>query len=482
MSSGLDDLQWAWPVVFIAVLLGGGCASFPDQDSPVVSRAPSIPMAATKGPDLRMVWRNFELHPIGQPTAIGEVVVAIVAHRRRLFLVGIDPATGATRWDQPLTPSALRTRERIRITKLGDDKIAYFRPIRDDYIHGYAELVVADVRTGVDLAKSPEARFTSNAIVCGGGAALCAITEEWNADKQALVRLEIATRKYVVENSNIPIRMRMLSSIGLFELGNRPVDTLARLRDGKLRWLTSVAAAFPRGFSSAYGWSWGLFAEQEVIVGSVGGPYTLDRERVTYDLARTAATAGFAEGTGDVLWRDRGSEHGCGLWIEDSPVRCRSRGSVTFHDGHTSFDGLDVTVEGFDPATGKTTWSVPVGAAQALAYGDPPAIAGPTRLVLNRPQGPVILDYATGATESPAPGAAFWCLADATYEVASPHWGNRRWTDDERRGGRLAFNCDDRGRPAAVLPSAAATMAAGAQVGRYGVLATRDGLVGFEAR
>ena len=103
------------------------------------------------------------------------------------------------------------------------------------------------------------------------------------------------------------------------------------------------------------------------------------------DLARVAASAGIAEATGEVLWRDAGSAYGCVEDAQYAPVRCRSRGVATIRiEDRNSFEGLDVTVEGFDPATGKTTWAVPLGASTTLVdYDASRVVAGPTQLVVD---------------------------------------------------------------------------------------------------
>jgi hypothetical protein len=145
-----------------------------------------------------------------------------------------------------------------------------------------------------------------------------------------------------------------------------------------------------------------------------------------------------------------------------------------------SFEGLDVTVEGFEPTTGKTTWSVPMGAAETLVdYRASRPIAGPTQIVVSRPTGPVLLDYATGSVTAPPAGATFWCMTAMRYETLPAYtaWdGTRRY---DRPGGDLATICDAQGRPSEELPGAAATMAAGAHVGGYAVIAARNGYVGF---
>jgi len=148
------------------------------------------------------------------------------------------------------------------------------------------------------------------------------------------------------------------------------------------------------------------------------------------------------------------------------------------------FEDLDVIVEGFDPATGKTTWSVPAGPANGLATPRASlAIAGPTQVVLDRPEGPIVLDYATGTTGVPPPGAAYRCMVHVEYEgdLSSKEWWDSTRRND-RPGGEVAAMCDAHGRPSSDLPNAEATMAAGAHVGDYAVIAGRQGYVGFRVR
>jgi hypothetical protein len=74
--------------------------------------------------------------------------------------------------------------------------------------------------------------------------------------------------------------------------------------------------------------------------------------------------------------------------------------------------------------------------------------------------------------------------------VTIPQSGLRAWFyrgrdgtgHNKRPGGEVAAMCDARGRPSSELPSAEATMAAGAHVGAYAVIAWRQGYVGFRIR
>ncbi len=479
-----------WPVGsgLAVALLACACASSADKPAWLTAIATTRPAAS----ELAVAWVNTELRPIGQPVAVGSVVVGIVSTGNdKVFLVGLDPATGGKLWQKPITSSGVAPGVTLEPTKVGTDKVAYFRPIDRDSRN--AELVIADARTGNDLAKAPKARFNSPPIVCDNGNGIC--TTWSTADGVRHGQLDIATGRYRVNKYVLPGGTRVLSLSGLLDLGLPPDGMLTVLRDGEPQWLTAVGLAFPPGFSSRNGWAWHLFAEQHVLAGSVGGKATVTGWGYVLDLQDTSTTAGLSELTGEVLWSDRGSTFDCHLGKSDYAVRCRVHGTVRWHDGSSvsyrslvsyapsvSYEGLDVTVEGFDVTTGITTWAVPMGAAQTLVMGRRyPAIAGATAVIVNATAGPVLLDYVTGETKAPAPGATFWCMTRTEYEVSDAYW-IREEPIYTRAGGMLAAICDDCGRPATALPSLAATMAAGASTGSYAVVAVQHGFIGFKAR
>ena len=470
--------------VLVIATLGAGCASAP-APAGIISAAPSVPLTAIAGPELALRWRKPELQAIDQPMVIAGLAIAVVADREQLFLVAIDPATGQKLWRQEIGSGAARRGARVRPVQIGDDKVAYLRPVHGASLEGYAELVIADVRSGRDLVKSPTALFRSPPVACGHETAVCITTEESGADRREHVRLELATGAYVVDNRNIPRRAGLMSvhnGAELFDFGDGPDNTLGLMRDGRMAWHLRFREAFPHRLARSDGLFWHLYRDPQVIVGSIIIGYP-GNGRWVYELATDNATVGLSEATGKVLWRDVGSIH-CWIGIDHAPVRCRSRGTVTYEeDGPSSFDNVAVTVEGFDPATGKTTWATPVGRAEDLAEGGhPPAIAGATMVAIARPERWLVLDYVTGAAAPAAPDATFWCMASAHYAYPRMWYRGVLSGHEPRPGGYVAFICNGDGKPGAVLPSADATFAAGAQIGSYAVLATGDGLLGFERR
>ena len=453
--------------IAVAMVLGG-CGS--TVEPPRASRPAPAGFAQT--------WVDRGLRPIGQLTAVGSTMVGVVVDRYQLYVVAIDPATGNLRWRHEMSASWITPGVELAVTRIDDGHIAYLQPGRR--MGNDAKLVIADAATGRALATSPTAIFSSPPYACGQDACALARTGRGTTATAAIVRLGVGAYR---EEAELPRGARFLETPSLFDVGDRPGNTLAWMHDGAIQWRVPVSAAFPPEFSSDYGWAWHEFADAHVIAGSVyspPAPRTPDGQQRT-EIAQTAATAGLVKDTGEVLWRDSGSSFECHLGSLSYPVRCRRSGVATRMDeGPISYEGLDMTMEGFEPTTGKVTWSVPLGPAHGLIeYETPRLVAGASKVVLSGLNGPIVLDYATGQVTTPVAGAVFWCMTRPDYD-SYPSYGDADGKPHYRRAsGELAASCDAQGRPSQALPGVEATLAAGAQVGGYVVLAGRDGYTGF---
>src|SRR5262249_27037499 len=155
VSTHLDALRFG---ILVAVL--AGCTSGSARPA---ARGP-IALGAAAQPGFQPIWVNLDLHPIGQPTAVGSAMVGIVIDGDRLSLVRSDPATGRKRWQQPLATGDIAPGVAVDIAVISADTVAYFRPSSADIY--LAHLVIADATTGADLAVSPPERFTSPPYPC----------------------------------------------------------------------------------------------------------------------------------------------------------------------------------------------------------------------------------------------------------------------------------------------------------------------------
>nr|BFE74453.1 hypothetical protein GCM10020092_077540 [Actinoplanes digitatis] len=292
-------------------------------------------------------------------------------------------------------------------------------------------------------------------------------------------RLNVATGRYVAEKTGLPPRARRIGTAGLVDFGQRDPEIIGLVRKGKLRWRTPLRDAFPaEGFSTDNGWNWQLFPDEKVYAGSVYGKRTgsYGKTDVVVSL-EAAATAGLSEENGALLWTDAGSDISC--TGKKAPTRCRSKGTLTISPKlDRTFTGLDVTVEGFDVRTGRTTWSVPVGAAEGLVGAKTAApTAGDTEIIVRTASGPLLLDVNTGRQRAPGADEIFWCGTRLDFEYREPYFS--KGVAIYQRAGERAVTCNAAGDPVAGSPTVAATTATGAHVGPYAVVATETGFVGY---
>lgn len=195
-------------------------------------------------PRYAQAWVNTERRPIGQLKAIGSTMVGLIAESRGLLVVGIDPVTGHERWHRSATPATVTIGVVVSVTKIGDDKVAYFRPLTNV---GFAQLVVADAQTGRDLAVTPPGLFTTLPVACMHDQDACVLSRDGPGGKTRQYRLEVATGSYLVDSEDLRLGARLLDESGVIDLGDRPGNTLGWLRDGKLQWTIRSARRSPPG-------------------------------------------------------------------------------------------------------------------------------------------------------------------------------------------------------------------------------------------
>ena len=106
-----------------------------------------------------------------------------------------------------------------------------------------------------------------------------------------------------------------------------------------------------------------------------------------------------------------------------TPVTCQYKGIVHVSATSTkppSLRGVTLTLAGFDPATGSTTWSVPVGNVRALTSGNGVQFIDSDHVVVESTSGRTLsLDTATGSAAPLAPHQRLWCEKTPTYTVTA---------------------------------------------------------------
>jgi outer membrane protein assembly factor BamB len=446
------------------------------------------PSRRPSDPPMSEAWRLRSISPIGQAVAVGGMVVVYGTENKDLYLYGVAVADGSVRWRQAASPGAVVSGIEV-VPNVIDERVAYFRP--DAAANLAARLVVASPDTGADLLVSGPFRYVSRPRQCDDGKDICLSSAD-NGAPPVSKRFSVEAGGPVPDTDAAPAGSRSVGD-GLLDLGQRQPEILAGFRDGKVQWRSPLTSYFSPGHSTDKGWYFERYAPGALDVGSVGRAADQeDGATVVFDLSKEQTVA-IDAATGSLAWREDGTRFACDGKIalsrtvadgrsEPWPVRCRYRGLAHYKRPTEGvfYEGLDVTVEGFDVTTGKTTWSVLLGAAEAFLRDDARAIAvSDTEVLVQAATGGVVVDVATGVTRPPHAGEVFLCGKGVIFQYREARLLPDGKTANTWRGGTLLSPCVSDGSPATAAPRQVAR-SIGATVGDRTVVADAGGLVAYD--
>lgn len=399
------------------------------------SHGSSTKPTAFSAPHVVSGWSRVDLTPVSQPVVAGGTVVVYVSAGGGLQLVGLDPADGKTRWKVPASTGDVTPGVAPELTTDGTT-VFYL-----DTAAGGTEVAALDAESGHRVWASRAGSFTSWPELCPGDPNDVCSVGSFSANGASLLRF--------VASSGHPLASAQISDSpsareltpGLFDTGDRNPDTLAAASGSSVAWTRPLADIFSApGESTDNGWNLDRINQIGLFVGSVGGPPTSETDQqAVLDLSKTM-TAGFRIADGSPVWTDTGTTYLCsilpcpgatgtgssGAGGGDSrgpqvALRVRATGSITETEGNltpTVSPGMHAALEGFDPATGHTTWSLDItGDLGLVTQSKLPPRAGQTVLILPGAGGaPVEVDLTTG-TQRPVPaGTIAWCQAPTSYK------------------------------------------------------------------
>jgi hypothetical protein len=351
--------------------------------------------------------------PLEPPkAAAGGLVFPALSDQRRFEVVSVAADDGRIRWRASASPSRIDHGVGHHIDTVQDGRTVLWMEPGRVYRDGDVSVVAADAATGARRWSygAGQIRLTSAPSPCRGQTAVCFVAYSGGSQPPRSVVLNANSGRVVAQGS--PPFEGSVRSIadGLYAAGG----LLAGVDDhGQLLWHRSLVDAFGAKVDPDYGWN--IELRDNRYVGSLG------RVRSSGDSATTriklqdlAVTAALDAKTGRTLWTRPRSSVFCGQLTFDlaHPVVCEGTGAVNA-DG-TNASGLDTTVAGINPATGKNRWQAHVGAVQGLVHGCSDVIrTGNTTYTLRTTDGVVGLDLDRGVRKA-AGADAGWCTADAS--------------------------------------------------------------------
>lgn len=392
-------------------------------------------------------WTRTGLGAVSQPAPVGSRFV-LYAHRGdSLEVVALDARDGSTAWTAPASASHVTPGVPAELAVAGG---MVFYLAASPGAAGAARVVARAAASGKIVWRSMPGLYSTWPEICPDQPSAVCVNGIVPATGWGELRYAAGTGRLLelVEIGTSTFPGRELAD-DLFDPGSRNPETILAVSKARVAWKRPLSAIFtvPHA-SSDGGWMFDRFPGPGLFVGSVGVEPTIKNGRVTIKLG-VSMTAGFAIGSGEVVWRS------AGLYSCDQPLPCPGsteagysspsvratptegirlveKGSGSFSvKGGTPKISRDaaVTIQGFDPATGKSRWSFDAGRNIGLIEGRlvPPRIATDTIAVGNRTGRLVALDLRTGASHPVAASTPAWCEKTIQYHLShTGYYGAKR--------------------------------------------------------
>jgi hypothetical protein len=438
------------------------------------SSAPSLGATDEPVAAVEQAWATTGFEAKTTPKIIGGTAVLYGTVGTDLFLIGLDPATGAERWRRKTNYSAFGPDQEIKVVQV-DDRVAYLRDAGKN-ISVLSEIVFIDPATGIDMVATELRWWYSLPEACADdGASICASANYVELDN-TLSKKRWRIDKVTGMITEIPIDPTP-SAEGyttlwndLVTIDNAPTESIGIVKDGNVVWSKPLSELAGPGATLTHDAYYGeANGDVPVLYLSLTVGWTNPGDKYPpLDLAANTVTVGINRDNGNVLWTEPGTWVGC-RWAlsanqnmstpgSNNPVlRCRYTGQLDSDPAGRDYGlkvptNLSVTVERVDLQTGEAVWSLPLGGAATLAVipdGQTKTFLDDHRLLVENQ----VIDVDNGSTRAPTPGETFWCPGPQFYLQANPWTRPDGSVSYEKQLDGEAVLCDAGGNAVTGIPT-----------------------------
>ncbi len=471
-------------------------------------------------PESTRLWSHTGPRPVGPVLNVAGVAIGTATFERELIVLAYDPKTGKELWRRKASNGSDHLTRGSGMPEKFGQYLAFLSPAKAyPDSAGKARLVVVDPKTGKDKFSTGELFVDSGIYPCPSSPNICFQEDRDLKGVEKEYELSLTTGKLTpAKSTGYPAGAYRLS-YGLAGFYSRKVGDnyhYGWVINGKSLWEFPEKNFIPQ-------------SSQEEDKGTIQPAvpstlFSLINQQPWPKLTRGTATASMTgrylsvqvdKRTGKVLWREENTETDClnaDQGIEDGTTgrkfstRCRYSGKVTrTYRGKESYDvmsgktrqsvnndyrAVKITIEGYDPLTGKTLWSTPVLNRDFL-LDDAETSYLPTwvtsdSVLVQTASGPTVLNLRTGKTRAAAKSDTYWCGDEVDYAVTEPQYISQKGKDQQKRylhlGLDVLFSCTINRLPSPQIPKGPATSAAGVPFGDVSIVALTDRFVGYQVR
>jgi hypothetical protein len=379
---------------------------------------------------------------VGDPVAgEGAGVAVTVDSSHNLHLVGVAPGSGRVVWSKPFSESLIDPNFPPGLSPLGNDVIDLVPVVKA--ANPLVDVEAVNMTTGAVAWRGPQD------VLVGDVPSPCAHMTEfcvtvYNKDGSS------TTVVLSPADGNVVGLLKGAANgldVDLYETDAKTPTIEALSGSGTVEWTRTTNQIFG---GTGYDPYVGIFTSYGSTEVATVPPPNGDHS----DGLDNATTVGLSLADGTTMWSLPG-QYDCdgSLGLLVPPVNCVYKGVLAktkSNANESTYTGLQMSLQGFDPATGAVTWNVPVRDIDDLTNGNAEFVDDNSLLVQLANGTNAILDTSSGKTSAVPPGQVFWCIGGHSFKVNEDKTFNKaenRPEDDEY------YPCTENGDTARTWPS-----------------------------
>jgi hypothetical protein len=402
----------------------------------------SLPVAADSsvaGP------RPTSLTPIdivGDPVAgEGAAAAVTVDSSHNLHLVGVAPDSGRVVWSKSLSESLIDPNFPPGVEPLGNDVIDLVPAVKAS--NPLVDVEAVNMTTGAVVWKGPQD------VLVGDAPSPCAHMTEFCVT--VLNRDGSSTTAVLSPADGTVVGLLKGASNALdedlYETDAKTPTIEAASGSGTVEWTRTTNQIFGGTGYDPYVGIFSSYGSTEVT--SVPPPNSDHSDGLD-----NSTTVGLSLADGSTMWRLPG-QYDCdgSLGLLVPPLSCVYKGVLAktkSNANESTYTGLQMSLQGFDPATGMATWNVPVRDIDDLTNGNAEFVDDNSLLVQLADGTNAILDTSSGKTSAVPPGQVFWCIGGHSFKVNENKMFNKA---ENRPEDNEYYPCRENGDTAQTWPS-----------------------------
>jgi hypothetical protein len=419
----------------VALAIAGGvvCTGTTPAPAGAVTRAPA--------------FSTTPLDVVGGPVAAEGTAVVITADAsHNLHIEGVAPDTGRVVWSHPYTMSAILPGLAPTVYVV-DNVVVDLVPL-DQPSDALVDVEGVNATTGVVAWHGPQHILVSDVPApCEQKTYFCVLGYNGNSSTAMAVLNPIT-------GTTVAFLQGPATAVDLdLYLTDAQTPTLQALSPtGTVAWTKTIDELFGGpGYNPLNGWDFLAFGSTEI---GTAGATDADHSNGLDD----AKTVGISLATGTTEWSLPG-QFQCGgtLAFITTPLDCVFSGRVAKAPQKgfpQSYQGLHLSLQGYDATSGTVTWTQPVTDVGALGNGLT-SFLDATHLVVQLPGGRrALLDTTTGQTDALPAHETLWCSTNGLFKVDEEKELN---SAELRTFGTRFAPCTAGGAPATSLPATSPT-------------------------